>query len=91
MEIFLIVVFIVLVQWLKSFSAPLATNIGGNAFNRCRSLENVKFGSEITTFGNNVFGGSTNPANIDLYLHANEKPASGKTWRGYEFKNIYDY
>ena len=89
---------------LESVDFPLAESIEISAFADCTSLKNVKFGSEITTFGNNVFSGSTNINQIDLYLNATEiakadltnkkwgcDDGSGTACKYYEFKSINLY
>ena len=72
---------------------PVAETIGDYAFLACENLQTVKFGyPNAMTWGSNVFSGSFDTANINLFLGAYEySTISGTSWKGYTFKSISPY
>lgn len=73
---------------LAAISLPKATEIGDKAFDRCKSLKTLTFGSVINSWGNSVLSNETSSTNIDLTLHKDQKSASGNIWNDYHWKSI---
>ena len=76
---------------LTTVNLPEAITIVDYAFSGCSGLTTVKFGSQITSWGDNVFRDVTT-SNIVLYLGTDELAnASGKVWRTLTWNEILPY
>ena len=75
---------------------PVAGMIDRGAFWDCTGLITVKFGGQVTSWGDGVFDGVTT-SNVVLYLGTHEydndnvTDVANKTWRGYDWKEILSY